>query len=158
MDARKHRATFDAGRAELFGVGDAERMAAARAVRFAVFVDEQHVPAEEEIDEHDRTDAEARHALVRVGGVAVAAGRYYLLEPSTAQVGRMAVLASYRGRGLGRCLLDALVGDARARGFARVALNAQDHAVGFYAKAGFTPFGAMLVECDILHQPMELLL
>jgi predicted GNAT family N-acyltransferase len=70
----------------------------------------------------------------------------------------MAVLAGYRGRRIGRQLLDALIGDARARGFTRVALNAQDHAVAFYAKAGFTPFGETLVECDILHQPMELVL
>ena len=133
-------------------------MAAALAVRFVVFVDEQHVPAEEEIDDHDRTDDDARHALIRDGDKAVAAGRYYRLERTTAQVGRMAVLAAFRRRRVGRDLLDALVGDARARGFARVALNAQDHAVGFYAKAGFTPFGATLVECDILHQPMELVL
>ena len=162
MDAAKHDADFDAARRiartvlpELFDVFDRERMAAARSVRFAVFVDEQHVPAEEEIDEHDRTDADARHALIRDGGVPVAAGRYYRIEGTTAQIGRMAVLRSYRGRGLGRALLDALIADARARGFTRVALNAQDHAVAFYAKAGFTPFGATLVECDILHQPME---
>ena len=67
----------------------------------------------------------------------------------------MAVLRACRGRGLGRALLDALVVDARARGFVRAALNAQDHAVAFYAKAGFTPYGETLVECDILHQPME---
>jgi predicted GNAT family N-acyltransferase len=158
MDSLKHRAGFDAPKAELFDIHDAERMAAARAVRFAVFVDEQHVPAEEEIDEHDRTDGDARHALIRDGGVVVAAGRYYRVAGTTAQVGRMAVLAPYRGRRLGRRLLDALVDDARVRGFTRVALNAQDHAVAFYAKAGFTPFGETLVECDIPHQPMELLL
>jgi predicted GNAT family N-acyltransferase len=132
---------------ELFDIHDAERMRAAQAVRFVVFVDEQHVPAEEEIDEHDRT-----------GDTPIAAGRYYRIAGSTAQVGRMAVLAEYRGRRVGRQLLDALVDDARRRGFARVALNAQDHAVAFYAKAGFTPFGDTLVECDILHQPMELAL
>jgi predicted GNAT family N-acyltransferase len=140
---------------ELFDVHDSGRMAAAFAVRVPVFVGEQHVPAEEEIDEHDRSDADARHALVRDGAVPVAAGRYFRIG-TTAQVGRMAVLAAYRGRGIGRLVLDALVDDARARGFARVALNAQDHAVAFYAKAGFTPFGETLVECDILHQPMEL--
>ena len=158
MHSLKHRAAFDAAKPELFDVHDRGRMAAARAVRMAVFVDEQHVPPEEEIDEHDRTDTDARHALICDGDVPVAAGRYYRLEGTTAQVGRMAVLAPYRGRRLGRRLLDALVADARARGFTRVALNAQDHAVAFYAKAGFTPFGATLVECDILHQPMELLL
>jgi predicted GNAT family N-acyltransferase len=145
-------------RVELFDIHDSERMAAAQVVRFVVFVDEQHVPAEEEIDEHDRTDGDARHALICDGGKPVAAGRYYRIDGTTAQVGRMAVLAEYRGRRLGRQLLDALVEDARRRGFARVALNAQDHAVAFYAKAGFMPFGETLVECNILHQPMELVL
>jgi predicted GNAT family N-acyltransferase len=141
---------------ELFDVRDRERIDAALAVRFRVFVDEQHVPAEEEVDDHDRTDLDARHALIRAGDDVVAAGRYYRLDASTAQIGRMAVLPAFRGRRVGRQLLDVLVDDARQRGFARAALNAQDHAVGFYAKAGFTPFGEMLVECDILHQPMEL--
>ena len=132
-------------------------MRAALAVRFPVFVDEQHVPAEEEVDAHDRPGSPARHALVRdADGTPLAAGRYFPLDERRVQVGRMAVLAAQRGRGVGRALLDALVADARARGFTHVVLNAQDHAVGFYAKAGFTPFGATLVECDILHQPMEL--
>ena len=90
---------------------------------------------------------------------AVAAGRYYRStrgRPRKSDAWRCC--GRFAGAGIGRELLDALVGDARARGFARVALNAQDHAVGFYAKAGFTPFGATLVECDILHQPMELVL
>ena len=139
---------------ELFDIGDRVRMAEALAVRFAVFVDEHHVPAEEEVDEHDRTDAEARHALVRDGGVVVAAGRYYRGPAGAAQIGRMAVLAEVRGRGAGRHLLDALLADARTRGYTRAALNAQDHAVGFYGKAGFTPFGETLLECDIVHQPM----
>jgi predicted GNAT family N-acyltransferase len=120
-----------------------------------VFVDEQHVPADDEVDEHDRTDTDARHALIRVAGAPVATGRYYRIDGDTAQIGRMAVLAAHRGRRLGRLLLDALVHDARCRGFARAALNAQEHATAFYAKAGFAPFGEMLVECDILHQPME---
>ena len=142
---------------ELFGAGDGDRMRAALAVRFTVFVDEQHVPAEEEVDAHDRTGSVARHALVRApDGTVLAAGRYFPLDERRVQVGRMAVLRTARGRGVGRVLLDALVEDARACGFAHVVLNAQDHAVGFYAKAGFTPFGATLVECDILHQPMEL--
>src|ERR1700733_11825175 len=119
MDSLKHRATFDVAKPELFDVHDGGRMAAARAVRMAVFVDEQHVPADEEIDEHDRTDADARHALVRDGDTPVAAGRYYRIDGTTAQVGRMAVLAAYRGRRIGRQLLDVLVDDARARGFTR---------------------------------------
>jgi predicted GNAT family N-acyltransferase len=140
---------------EIFDITDRERLSAAFSVRFPVFVEEQHVPPDEEVDEHDRTDVDARHALICDGDTPVAAGRYYRIDGTTAQIGRMAVLAPYRGRGLGRRLLDALVADARGRGFTRAALNAQDHATAFYAKAGFTPFGDTLVECDILHQPME---
>ena len=142
--------------AELFGIADRTRMDAALAIRFAVFVVEQHVPAEEEVDAHDRTDPQARHALLREpDGTPVAAGRYVPLDAQRVQIGRMAVLRAARRRGVGRRLLGALVDDARARGYARAVLNAQDHAVEFYRKAGFTPFGATLVECDILHQPME---
>src|ERR1700733_8317908 len=92
-------ADFDAARAnrslrhmkvEFLDVHDSERMAAAFAVRVPVFVDEQHVPAEEEIDEHDRSDTDARHALIRDGATPVAAGRYYRIAGTTAQVGRMA--------------------------------------------------------------------
>jgi predicted GNAT family N-acyltransferase len=140
---------------EIFDITDSERLSAAFSVRIPVFVDEQRVPAEEEVDDHDRTDTDARHALIRDGDMPVAAGRYYRIDDTTAQIGRMAVLAPYRGRGLGRQLLDALVADARRRGFTRAALNAQDHATAFYTKAGFTPFGDTLVECEILHQPME---
>lgn len=146
-------------RVQLFGVDDRAAMSAALEIRFAVFVVEQHVPAEEEIDAHDRTDPSARHALVRAGdGTVLAAGRYFPLDAQSVQIGRMAVLAHHRGRGVGRALLDALVADARAAGYRRAALNAQDHAVGFYAKTGFTPFGRTLIECDILHQPMEMAL
>ena len=143
---------------EIFNITDLERMQAAFTVRLRVFVDEQNVPPEEEVDEHDRTDGAARHALIRIDGVPIAAGRYYRSEPATAQVGRMAVLVEHRGQRAGRALLDALIGDARAHGYRRVALHAQDHAVAFYSKAGFTPFGATFMECNILHQPMELVL
>jgi predicted GNAT family N-acyltransferase len=143
------------GGVELFDITDRARMDAALGVRFTVFVDEQHVPADDEIDAHDRSDPAARHALLRDGERAVAAGRYYAAADGAAQIGRMAVLAEYRRHGLGRRILDALVDDARSRGFTRAALNAQVHAAAFYAAAGFAPFGATLVECDILHQPME---
>lgn len=142
-------------RVELFGVDDAPRMREVSAVRLAVFVHEQRIPADEEFDEHDRDDAHAVHALARdEDGRVLGTGRYYRSAPDTAQIGRMAVHAGARGRGAGRVLLDALVADASARGYARAVLNAQDHAVGFYAKAGFVPFGETMVECAIVHQPM----
>jgi predicted GNAT family N-acyltransferase len=143
---------------EVFGVTDAARMKEALAIRFAVFVDEQAVPADEEIDEHDRSDPHARHALVRDAHgdrAGIAAGRYYRRDARTAQIGRMAVAAAQRGRGVGRVVLDALLADARANGYVRASLNAQVHAAAFYLKAGFQPVGPTFHECDILHQAME---
>lgn len=140
---------------EVFSVTDRARMEAALAVRFPVFVDEQRVPADEEVDAHDRDDPHARHVLVRDGGVPVAAGRYYRVDDTTVQIGRMAVLASARGRGIGRLMLDALVADARERGYTRASLNAQVHALGFYEKAGFTAYGPTFEECAIVHRAMD---
>jgi len=143
---------------EVFGVTDAARMEEALAIRFAVFVAEQAVPEDEEIDDHDRSDPHARHALVRDasgGRAGIAAGRYYRRDARTAQIGRMAVAAAQRGRGAGRALLDALLADARANGYVRASLNAQVHAAAFYEKAGFAPVGPTFHECEILHQAME---
>lgn len=141
--------------AELFSCDD-PRMTAALAIRFAVFVDEQRVPVEEEVDEHDRTDGDAVHALVRDdAGTPIATGRFYVLDTRSVQIGRMAVTRAARGSGAGRVVLGALCAEAARRGFTRASLHAQDHAVGFYAKAGFTPYGETMVECEIVHQPME---
>jgi predicted GNAT family N-acyltransferase len=131
-------------------------MREALAIRTRVFVGEQGVPPDEEIDAHDRSDPEAVHALVREGERFVGAGRFYVSAPRTVQIGRMAVAAAARGTGAGRALLTALVGEARRRGFDRAHLHAQTHARGFYVKAGFRDDGEPLWDAGILHQPMSL--
>jgi len=131
-------------------------MREALAIRTRVFVGEQGVPPDEEIDAHDRSDLQAVHALVREDGRIVGAGRFYVSAPRTVQIGRMAVDAAARGSGAGRALLTALVGEARRRGFGRAHLHAQTHARGFYAKAGFVDDGEPLWDAGILHQPMSL--
>jgi len=142
-------------RVELFGNGDA-RVREALAVRFAVFVDEQHVPPEIEIDEHDELDdSETVHAIVRHGGTAVAAGRFYRLDAETAQIGRMAVQREARRSGAGRAMLDALLDEACRRGYRRARLSAQTHAIAFYEKAGFAVFGGVYDDAGIPHRDME---
>ena len=140
---------------ELFGVADGERMLRAFAVRRAVFVREQGVPEVEEIDEHDRSDASACHALIAAAGEAVAAGRFFARPDGAVQIGRMAVLATHRGRGYGRALLDALVAEARARNYPCVVLHAQTHARGFYERAGFHAHGPEFLDAGIPHIEME---
>lgn len=143
---------------ELFAVTDAQRMRRAIDVRTEVFVIEQAVPAEIEVDEHDRTDLEAVHILLSEGSETFAAGRFYRNEFGDAQIGRMAVRKPARGRGLGRLLLDALVTEAQRRGYRRVTLHAQMHALEFYRKAGFSECGECFDEAGISHQEMSKLL
>jgi predicted GNAT family N-acyltransferase len=140
---------------ELFGIGD-PRIDAAIALRITVFVDEQNVPIEEEVDVHDRVDLAAVHAIARAddGGV-VGAGRFYERDPATVQIGRLAVAAEARGRGIGAALVTALMDEARRRGYAHAVLDAQVQAQAFYARLGYVPFGATLVDGGILHQPMR---
>ncbi|MCX7891812.1 MAG: GNAT family N-acetyltransferase [Burkholderiales bacterium] len=120
----------------------------ARAVREAVFVREQGVPIELEWDE---LDASCEHALATdAGGAVIGTGR---LLPD-GRIGRMAVLAEWRGLGVGAAILAALVARALERDMRRVTLHAQTHAAGFYAKLGFTTIGETFMEAGIPHVAM----
>lgn len=140
---------------ELFDITDSGRLHDALAVRIRVFVEEQGVPPELEVDEHDRTDARAVHALVRSGGAAVGTGRFYEVDAATVQIGRMAILPAMRRRGAGAKLLTALAAEARRRGYALARLHAQMHAARFYEEAGFVETGETLWDAGIVHQTME---
>ena len=77
---------------------------------------------------------------------------------TTARIGRMAVLAEWRGRGVGDGLLLALIDEARRLGWREVSLNAQVSAIGFYIRHGFLPYDAPFVEAGIDHQAMRRLI
>ncbi len=139
---------------EFFSVADARRLRAALALRERVFVVEQGVPPQEEVDAYDGPDSPAVHALLRDGARYVGAARFYALDAKTVRIGRMAVDAALRGRGSGRHLLQALGEEARRRGYERAQLHAQMHARGFYLRAGYVDDGEPLWDAGILHQPM----
>jgi predicted GNAT family N-acyltransferase len=123
--------------------------AQARAVRQTVFVEEQRVPPELEMDSHD---AESRHVLAcDAEGRAIGTGR---LLPD-GHIGRMAVLAEWRGRGVGRALLERLLEEAKRMGMAPLALNAQISAIGFYRRFGFAEDGPEFIEAGLPHQTMR---
>ena len=117
-------------------------------IRFAVFVEEQRVPRDIELD---AKDGACVHALARLDGKAVGTGR---LLPD-AHIGRMAVLKECRGTGVGGRILESLVAQARARGDREVVLSAQVHALPFYARHGFSVFGEVYEEAGIPHQDMR---
>ena len=120
-----------------------------KSIRFDVFCVEQGVP---EALEWDGIDAECVHAIAEDGdGAAIGCAR---LLPD-GHIGRMAVRPRWRGRGVGSALLEALVEIATKRGDERVMLNAQTHAMPFYARYGFAPVGEPFDEAGIPHQSME---
>jgi predicted GNAT family N-acyltransferase len=121
---------------------------ALRAVREAVFVVEQAIPASLEWDD---ADAACLHALAEDGaGRAIGCAR---LLPDGA-IGRVAVLAPWRGKGVGDALMRALIDAARAAGHPRVMLHSQVHACGFYARLGFVAVGDDYEEAGIPHRTM----
>ena len=121
----------------------------AKRIRFTVFVEEQGVPADLEMDEND---AASLHALAYADGFAIGTGR---LLPD-GHIGRMAVLQEWRGQGAGRAMLRRLIDAARRRGHREVELSAQVHAVEFYRTEGFEPDGAVYEEAGIPHQAMRM--
>ena len=135
-------------------VADLTDWANAVAIRLAVFVDEQRVPFDEELDEHDR---DAIHVLACQAGRPVGTGRL-IVDGTHGVVGRMAVLAEARGAGVGSAVLNALLGEARERGVLTLQLAAQLHARAFYARFGFVAIGPHFLDAGIWHQRMDLAL
>jgi predicted GNAT family N-acyltransferase len=130
---------------------------AAYAIRYAVFVEEQGIPVELEIDDYDPI---AEHALAFVDGRCIATARIYLDEkdPSKAKIGRMAVLKDFREQGIGTALLGEVIRAGMMQGASVFELHAQQSAVPFYAKLQFKPDGAIFDEVGIPHQCMRLVL
>lgn len=126
-------------------------MATLKAIRFEVFVEEQKVPADEEIDANDPLSI---HAIVWSNGKAAACGR---LLPD-GHIGRMAVRKPFRGLGVGGLVLQHLIERARQRRDVDVVLSAQTHAIGFYEKFGFVAEGDEYLDCNIPHRDMRKIL
>ena len=116
-------------------------------IRFQVFVREQRVPAEIELDD---MDAPSLHAIAFENEKAIGTGR---LLPD-GHIGRMAILKEWRRRGIGAAILKALIDAAERRGDREIVLSAQLHAVEFYRTHGFEPVGDVYEEAGIPHQAM----
>lgn len=121
-------------------------------IREIVYIDEQHVPVEEEFDEFDKDSC---HFLSVTDDLPSGTARWrktnegYKLE-------RFAVLKEFRGRGIGSALVQAVIADIRENGGSHLYLNAQVDAMPLYKKFGFKKIGQEFLECDIRHQRMEL--
>ncbi|HWO94520.1 MAG TPA: GNAT family N-acetyltransferase [Dehalococcoidia bacterium] len=142
-------------------VTTAAQMQEALEVRRRVFIEEQGVPEEEEIDPHDGDPAIVRsavHVLASLDGRVVGTGRLLLDydRGENAHIGRVAVLRETRGVGVGRALMHALQDEARRRGFRGITLAAQLHAIPFYERLGYGPRGDVFLDAGIEHRWMDL--
>ena len=122
-----------------------------RHIREQVFIIEQAVPA---ALEWDALDESAVHLLAFVKDEAIACARILNFN----KIGRMAVLAHYRGLGIGLALLNSAVEICKANGADCITLSAQTHAIAFYEKAGFIVNSAVYDDAGIPHKELLLAL
>jgi ElaA protein len=142
----------ESSRIKVIAIESPADMQRALAIRRRVFIEEQNVPEEIELD---ADDGHAFHALATLDGVAIGCGRMLDHGDSEVKIGRMAVLREFRGTGVGAHILRFLIDRARARGLRRAILHAQLTAEGFYLKEGFNPVGGVFDEAGIAHRKME---
>lgn len=121
------------------------------ALRQLVFVAEQGVPFGEEADEYD---AVASHFLAWDGAAPVATARV-VFGDGTARIGRVCVLPSHRGKGLGTALIKAALAHIREQGVKVARLGAQVQAIGFYENLSFCVVSDEYDDAGIAHVDME---
>lgn len=133
-----------------------EQLQQALGIRHDVFVIEQQVPSEIEIDQFDVISPDVHHVLLSTDGQAVATGRLIYYSKDTAKMQRIAVLQSHRSFGYGRVLLLAMEERARELGLTYSILDAQCQAQKFYEKLGYEVISEEpFYDADILHVRMR---
>jgi len=126
-------------------------IAACLKLRRVVFIDEQGVS---EADELDDLDDQCLHLLAYDGAVPVGTARIHITG-HLAKIGRVCVIASHRGTGLGAALIRAALDIAKTRkGVIQAKLGAQVQALGFYEALGFTALGPIYDDAGIDHRDM----
>jgi ElaA protein len=133
-------------------VETAAELARCLAIRERVFVDEQKVPKDLELDDKD---GQCTHFLASEDGVDVGTARLMVLPGGKAKVQRVAVDATQRKSGVGRALMGALEAEAKAKGCVVVVLSSQVPAIGFYERLGYQAEGAVYDDAGIPHRDMS---
>ncbi len=121
-------------------------------VRKQVFVEEQGIPEDLELDKYDM---EAMHIVAKDGKRIVGTARVLFLAASQAKLERMAILKPFRHRGIGKSIISFLDEEFKNRGIEQVVLHAQCSAVNFYKSCGFEESGSPFWEAGIKHVKMQ---
>ena len=132
--------------------GTDSRLRDALAIRFQVFVDEQGIPAELEIDD---LDGIAWHAVAWADDVPIGTARLVSKDATHVKVGRVAVLPSHRRQGVATRLIELLLELARRQGFQQAELASQIEAMPVYEKLGFVAHGPYFLDAGLPHRLMR---
>ncbi|MEH7484000.1 GNAT family N-acetyltransferase [Neobacillus drentensis] len=122
----------------------------AYSVRKIVFVEEQNVPLEEEIDDYE---GEAEHFVMYDEGSPIAAGRFRFVD-GYGKVERICVLNKARKTGAGKTIMNAIENYALQKDIHKLKLNAQTHAIPFYAGLGYKIVSEEFMDAGIPHKTM----
>ena len=133
------KAEVDLKKLEVKRVSTQNELGIAQKIGTKVFVEEQSIPIELELDEHDTA---AIHVLAFVNGIPVATGRLRILPREEGNLSRIAVLPSHRGTGIGKVVVQKLETIARQLGLGRVYLSPHSYLEKFYTDLGYHKFGA----------------
>jgi predicted GNAT family N-acyltransferase len=139
---------------EIIKVTDEYQLKRCMELRRRVFIEEQNVPAEEEIDEHDRLgDPIAMHYLFLVDDEIIGTIRCMKKADGILKIGRVAVAMEQRKKGYGQTMMT-MVEDLHPE-YRRFVLDAQTHAIPFYLRCGYTECGDVFMDAGIPHRHME---
>ncbi|MEH7354654.1 GNAT family N-acetyltransferase [Neobacillus drentensis] len=119
-------------------------------VRKIVFVEEQNVPLEEEIDQFED---DATHFVIYHEGSPVGAGRFRVVD-GYGKVERICVLKEARKTGAGKAIMKAIESFADTQGLHKLKLNAQTHAIPFYSGLGYEVVSEEFLDAGIPHKTM----
>lgn len=119
-------------------------------IRIEVFVEEQGVPLEDELDEFDKLNGQCEHILVYFNEQPVGTGRIRLVD-GFGKLERICILKPYRKFGLGKVIIKALEEVAEKDGVSKIKLHGQKHAEGFYNKLGYQTSSSVFMEDGIPH-------
>jgi predicted GNAT family N-acyltransferase len=133
--------------------GTEPQLREAIAIRQEVFVDEQGIDPDLEIDEFDGI---CWHALALLGPEPVGTARFIPLSQQVARIGRVAVRKEFRGKGVASRLMRLLAEYARREGYTRLVLDAQVQVIPFYETLGYEAEGEPFLDAGIVHRKMTM--
>ncbi|WP_019240544.1 MULTISPECIES: GNAT family N-acetyltransferase [Bacillus] len=132
-------------------VKNKQQLEEAFSIRTKVFIEEQKVDVEEEIDQFE--ESSTHFLLYNEHQLAIGTGRFRVVD-GVGKVERICVLPDVRKSGAGKIIMQAIEDYAMKQELPKLKLNAQIHAIGFYEKLGYNVVSDEFLDAGIPHKTM----